>query len=158
MNFGLTSLAAPQAASSSVSRYSLTERRVRRHCLPVDLFRSFHGTLLVRVRLDQAGVSREAVATDKPFSHAAPHCRLEQLAQEITIAEAAMTVLREGRVIRHVALQTEPAEPPIGQVQMHFLAEPALRANAAAIADEQHPDHQFQVDRGPPDLAVEGRR
>src|SRR5437764_6282751 len=28
MNFGLTSLAAPQAASSSVSRYSLTERRV----------------------------------------------------------------------------------------------------------------------------------
>src|SRR5580704_5018751 len=28
MNFGLTSLAAPQAASSNVSRYSLTERRV----------------------------------------------------------------------------------------------------------------------------------
>src|SRR5205085_9472640 len=78
------------------------------------------------------------------------------LAQEITIAEAAMTVLREGRVIRHLALQAQAAEPAIGQVQMHFLAEPALRANAEAIADEQHPDHQLRVDRRTSDLAVEG--
>src|SRR5215212_2155633 len=42
------------------------------------------------------------------------------------------------------------------QVPMHFLAEPALRANAEAIADEQHPDHQLRVDRRTPDLAVEG--
>jgi hypothetical protein len=66
--------------------------------------------LLVRVRLDQAGVGGEALATDKPFSHAAPHCRLEQFAQQITIAEAAVTVLREGRVIRHLALQAKSAE------------------------------------------------
>jgi hypothetical protein len=51
-----------------------------------------------------------AVSALGPFSHAAPYCCLEQLAQEITIAEAAMTVLREGRMIRHLALQTEPAE------------------------------------------------
>ena len=38
--------------------------------------------------------------------------------------EAAMTVLRKGRVIRHAALQTEPTEPTIGKVQMHFLAQP----------------------------------
>jgi hypothetical protein len=67
-----------------------------------------------------------------------------------------MTVLREGRVIRHLALQAQAAEPAIGQVQMHFLAEPALRANAEAIADEQHPDHQLRVDRRTSDLAVEG--
>src|SRR5271154_5242693 len=121
MNFGLTSLAAPQASASSVSRYSLTERRVAA-IAPVDLFRGFCGALLVRVRLDQAGVGGEAVAADKPFSNAAPHCRLEQFAQEIAIAEAAMTVLREGRVIRHVAFQTEPAEPPIGEVQMDLVA------------------------------------
>jgi hypothetical protein len=152
MNFGLTSLAAPQAASSSVSRYSLTERRVA----AVDFFRPFRGTLLVRVRPDQAGIGREALATDKPFSHAAPYCRLEQLAQEITIAEAAMSVLRESRVIRHIALETESAEPPIDQVQMRFLAEAALRANTEAVAHEQHPDHQLRVDRGPPDLTVKG--
>ena len=39
---------------------------------------------------------------------------------------------------------------------MHFLAEPALRADAEAVADDQHPDHQFRIDRGTPDLAVEG--
>jgi hypothetical protein len=60
--------------------------------------------LLVRVRLDQAGVGREALTTDKPFGHTPPHCRLKQLAQEIAVAEAPMTVLREGRVIRHLAL------------------------------------------------------
>jgi len=38
---------------------------------------------------------------------------------------------------------------------MHFLAKPTLRSDATAIADEQHPDHQFRVDRRPPDLAVE---
>ena len=70
--------------------------------------------------------------------------------------EAAMTVLRKGRVIRHAALQTEPTEPTIGKVQMHFLAQPALRANPEAVAHEQHPDHQFRVNRGPPDLAIEG--
>ena len=39
---------------------------------------------------------------------------------------------------------------------MHFLAEPAFRADAEAIADQQHPDYQLRVDRRTSDLAVEG--
>ena len=39
---------------------------------------------------------------------------------------------------------------------MHLLAQPALRADAEAVADDQHPDHQFRIDRGAADLAVEG--
>jgi hypothetical protein len=35
-------------------------------------------------------------------------------------------------------------------------AETALGANAVAIADEEHPDHEFGIDRGPPDVAVHG--
>ena len=38
---------------------------------------------------------------------------------------------------------------------MDFLAEPALGSDPEAVADDQHPDHQLRVDRGPPDLAVE---
>jgi len=38
---------------------------------------------------------------------------------------------------------------------MHLLAQPALRANAHNIADEQYPDHQFRIDRGTADGAVE---
>ena len=39
---------------------------------------------------------------------------------------------------------------------MHLLAQPALRADAEAVADDQHPDHQLGIDRRPPGLAVEG--
>ena len=139
-----------------MSRYSRTDRRVGRDRVPVDLLRPFRRALPVGVGPDQAGIDREALAADQPFLDAAPDRRLEQLAQEIAVAEAAVPVLREGRVVRHVALQAEPAEPAIGEVEMHLLAEPPLRADAEAVADDQHPDHQLRVDRGPPDLAVEG--
>lgn len=39
---------------------------------------------------------------------------------------------------------------------MHFLAQPALGADAHAVADDQHPQHQLGIDRGAPRLAVEG--
>jgi len=39
---------------------------------------------------------------------------------------------------------------------MDLLAQAPFGADAEAIADEQHPDHQLGIDRGPADLAVEG--
>ena len=39
---------------------------------------------------------------------------------------------------------------------MHLLAQPPLRADAEAIAYQQHADDQFRIDRGPARLAVEG--
>jgi hypothetical protein len=123
--------------------------------VPIDRLRPFGGTLAVGVGPDQAGVDREAFAADKPLVDAALDRRLEQLTQEIAITEAAMAVLRERRVIRDRPLESEPAEPAIGEVQVHLLAEPTLGPDAEAVADDQHPDHQLRVDRGPPDLAVE---
>ena len=40
----------------------------------------------------------------------------------------------------HRTLKAEPAEPPVGEVQMHLLAEPPLRTDAEAIAHQQHAD------------------
>jgi hypothetical protein len=37
-----------------------------------------------------------------------------------------------------------------------FVAEPALGADPEAVADDQHPDHELGIDRGPADLTVEG--
>jgi hypothetical protein len=37
----------------------------------------------------------------------------------------------------------------------YFLAEAALRADPVAIADDQHPDHPFRIDRRPSGRAVE---
>src|SRR3954468_24749290 len=58
-------------------------------------------------------------------------------------------------MVGHIAVQPKPAEPAVGQIEMNLLAEPTLRADAEAIADQQHPDHQFGIDRRAPDHAVE---
>ncbi len=98
MNFGTTGVAAPKAASSEY-RQIFPNRMVASsgacHSLP--------GTqaLPVGIGLDQAGIDREAIAADQPFGHAALDHRLEHLTQQIAIAEAAMPVLREGRMVRN---------------------------------------------------------
>ena len=61
-------------------------------------------------------------------------------------------------MVGNIPLQPEPAEPAIGQVQMHLLAEASLRADAEAVADDQHPDHQLGIDRRAPHGAVEWRQ
>ena len=41
-------------------------------------------------------------------------------------------------------------------MQLNFLGEPALRADAVAVADDEHADHQLGIDRGASDVAVVG--
>lgn len=67
-----------------------------------------------------------------------------------------MPVLREGGVIRHIAIQTQATKPAIGDVEIHFLAQPALGADAHAVSNDQHPDHQLRINRGAACLAVIG--
>jgi hypothetical protein len=62
-----------------------------------------------------------------------------------------MPVLGESRVIRHRTLQAEPAEPPVGQIEVNFIAQTPLRSDPEAVADQEHPDHQFEINRGPAD-------
>src|SRR4029077_12621820 len=52
------------------------------------------------------------------------------------------------------AVQSESAEPAIGEIKVNFVAEAALGTNAHAVADDQHADHQLGIDRGPAHLAV----
>ena len=78
----------------------------------------------------------------------------KQLSQQIAIAEAAVRVLGEGRVLWHLAIEAEPAEPAVGQVQVHFLAQPPLGTNAVAVTNQQHPHKQFGINRRPASIAV----
>lgn len=66
-----------------------------------------------------------------------------------------MPVLEERRVIRHCPIQTEPAEPPVGRIEVNLIAQAPLRSNAKAVTNQEHPDHQFGIDRRPADAAVE---
>src|SRR5215217_147077 len=58
-------------------------------------------------------------------------------------------------MIRHLAVEAQTTKPAVRQVEVHLLAQPPLRADAEAVADDQHPDQQLRVDRRPPHLAVE---
>ena len=111
----------------------------------------------VGVGLDDAGVDREAFAADQAFAHAATQHALEYMPQGVALAEAAVPVLGEGRVVRDRVFQVQPAEPAIRQVQVDLLAQPALGANAEAVADDQHADHQLRIDRWAAGVAVERR-
>jgi hypothetical protein len=53
-----------------------------------------------------------------------------------------------------IAYWLRHAEPMAGQAQVRFLAQSALRANALAVADDEHPHHQLRVHRGSADRVV----
>ena len=100
------------------------------------------------VRFDHAGVDCETLAAHQPRLHAGAHDLLENTAEKIALAKTSMAVFREGRMIGNRAFKTKATEPAIGEIEINFLAQPPLRPDAEAVADQQHPDHQLGVDRG----------
>ena len=64
------------------------------------------------------------IAANKPLRDASHQHGLEEMPEQVAVAEPAVTVLREGRVIRDWIDQIEAAEPSIRQVQMNFLTQP----------------------------------
>ena len=69
-----------------------------------------------------------------------------------------MAIDRERRVIGHLVVEIEATKPAVRKVKVDLLAQPPLGADAVAIADNQHPDHKLGIDRGPANVAVEGRQ
>ena len=59
-------------------------------------------------------------------------------------------------MIGNAAVEIEPAKPPKSQMQFDFLAQSPLKADAIAVAHDQHPDHKLWINRRPANLAVEG--
>jgi hypothetical protein len=43
-------------------------------------------------------------------------------------------------------LEPEAAEPSVRKVEFDLLAQPPLQAEGIAVADQEHPNHQFQID------------
>src|SRR5262249_3585776 len=108
-------------------------------------------------RLHAARIARKAFALDQAGIHASPHYRLEHMAQEVAVAEAAVPIDRECRVVRYGIIEIEAAKPAVSEMQFDLLAQSPLEADAIAVAHDQHPNHKLGVDRGPTNLAIEGR-
>jgi hypothetical protein len=58
-------------------------------------------------------------------------------------------------VLRHDVLQSQAAEPAVRQVQVHFVTQPALRADTETVADDEHAHHQLGIDGGSAGVAIE---
>jgi len=56
--------------------------------------------------------------------------------------------------MRNPVVDIELAEPSVGKMQLDLLAQTALVSNAVAVSDNEHPDHQFRIDRRTADVAV----
>src|SRR5271154_1548702 len=59
-------------------------------------------------------------------------------------------------MIGDAAIEPQATKPPIREIKMDLLAQPTLRTNAQAVADDEHPDHQLGINRGPPHVAIVG--
>lgn len=55
-------------------------------------------------------------------------------------------------MVRHLTVEPQSTEPSVSQIEVHFLTKAPLRADAKAVADNQHPDRQFGIDRSRPML------
>src|SRR5262245_66083830 len=98
--------------------------------------------MLVGISLDQAGVHRKALTTDKASRNASLDDTFEHVAKNIVIAEPLVACTREHGVIRQLVLNAEPTQPTIGKVDLNFAAQRPLRADRKHIANDEHPDHQ----------------
>ena len=131
---------------SRAAKYSRTGRLAR--CSSV------HATSLPSTRWKRLALASTTLAStakplalDQPGCHAPADDAFEHLAQDVTVAEAAITIDRKGGMVGYVVLEPEPAEPPIGKVELDLTTEPALGADRVAVADQEHPDHQLGIDR-----------
>src|SRR5262245_50540540 len=55
-------------------------------------------------------------------------------------------------MVRNLVVESQPAEPPIGQMSFDLLT---IRANPIAVGNDEHVDQKLGVDRRASDVAVE---
>jgi hypothetical protein len=60
-------------------------------------------------------------------------------------------------VIWDFVLDRKPTKPAIGEVHLYISAYRSLRANCEYLADDEHPDHEFRINRGSTHFRVKGR-
>jgi hypothetical protein len=69
-----------------------------------------------------------------------------------------MPVLGEYRMIQHSAIQTEPEEPPVAQIEVDLIAQSPLRSDPQAVTRSRASGSQLGIDRRSANAAVEWRQ
>lgn len=81
---------------------------------------------LVGVGFNEARIDGKALTADETRRDAGEHDPLEDVAQHIAVPEAPMPVLGERRVVGHLVVEVQAAEPAERQPVRDLLAQPPL--------------------------------
>jgi hypothetical protein len=114
-------------------------------------------TLVVLITPDAAIMDRSRGSQELAIATAARHVattRSKNMAQDLALTEAAEPAHGERRMVRELVVEIELAESAVSKVPREFLAQPPLMTNAITVTDQEHPDHQLRIDRGPADVAI----
>src|ERR1700730_4738119 len=76
------------------------------------------------------------------------------MAKGVAVPETAVPRFGEGGVVGDAVFQAKPAEPPIGQIEIDFLAKTPFRANAEPITNDLPADHEVWIDGWATQVAV----
>ena len=74
------------------------------------------------IRFHDAGIDREAFALHQACSHARPDNRLEQLPEDVAIAEPSVAIDGKCRMVWNFVIEVKPAEPAIGKMKLDLFA------------------------------------
>src|SRR6185312_9811389 len=110
--------------------------------------------LTIGVGFDQARIDRKSFDADQPCPYAGLHDALEDATEEIALPKTLVAGTRERRMVRDAVLKPQIAKPSIGQVDLNLATELPLRSDREDIANDEHPDHQYRIDRRPAGLGV----
>src|SRR6201993_367995 len=88
----------------------------------------------VAVPLGGAVEQGTSAGTGPPGLSSFPFGALENVAQNIALTEPVQSVLGEGRVVGNGVIEIEPADPSVGEMEPHLLAQLPLGADAEAVA------------------------
>jgi hypothetical protein len=103
MNFGITSEAAPRPHHPTLP--DIPDGACGIGVIVDGPLAGGDRALFVGICCDQAGIDGKPLATNQTFRHTPFDDALEQMAQDVAIAEAAMSVAGECRVIRDFAIE-----------------------------------------------------
>ncbi len=99
-----------------------------------------------RVGGDQCGIGHDAtLRAHQPSLLADLHDPSEKRLEDLLAVTVADTT--ERRVIRHLVIQRQSAEPSIGEVVMDVFAELSVRSNVVEVSHQQHPEKDLRIDR-----------
>ena len=110
--------------------------------------------MVVGVGLDETAVHRHVLALHQASFHATGDDLLKDLLKQIRFLESSMPVLGKRGVMRNLLIEAQSGEPSPRQMHAQLFHQFPFARDPVEVADQQHAQQQFGIDRWPSRVAV----